>query len=94
MWYVSMQHALNVWVWRQLCVVKVNFFPVPPTQLHGNVEEDLEQLKLEEAAMQRRKKLLDGRGSLGVANGGRLSADGDHFTLAQLQKKRKELGEG
>ena len=65
----------------------------PPTQLHGNVEEDLELLKLEEAAMQRRKKLQDGRGSLGVVNGGRLSADGDHHTLAQLQKMRKELGE-
>ena len=62
-------------------------------QLHGNVEEDLERLKLEEAAMQRRKKLQDGRSSLGVANGGRLSVDGDQFTLAQLQKKKKELGE-
>jgi hypothetical protein len=56
------------------------------------VEEDLERLKLEEAAMQRRKKLQEGRGSLGMANGGRLSADGDHFTLDQLQRKRKELG--
>jgi hypothetical protein len=65
-----------------------------PTQLHGNAEEDLERLKLEEAAMQRRKKLQDGRGSLGVANGGRLSADVDHFTLDQLQKRRKKLGEG
>lgn len=42
--------------------------------------------------MQRRKKLQDGRGSLGMANGGRLSVDGDHFTLAQLQKMQKELG--
>ena len=58
------------------------------------MEEDLERLKLEEAAMQRRKKLQDGRGSLGVVNGGRLSADGDRFTLDQLQRMRKKLGKG
>ena len=44
--------------------------------------------------MQRLKKLQDGRGSLGMVNGGRLSADGNHFTLDQLQRKRKKLGEG
>lgn len=62
-------------------------------QLHGNVEEDLERLKLEEAAIQRRKKLEGGHRSMGVVNGGRLSIDGDQLTLAQLQRKRKQLGE-
>lgn len=63
-------------------------------QLHGNVEEDLEQLRLEEAAVQRQQKLQDRQTTLGVANGGRLSVDGgsDQLTLSQLRRKRKELG--
>lgn len=64
------------------------------SQLHGNVKEDLEQLRLEEASLKRRQKLQDGQISLGVANGGRLSVDGGSGqpSLSQLQRKREELG--
>ena len=63
-------------------------------QLHGNVEEDLEQLRLEEASLKRRQKLQDGQTALDVSNGGRLSVDSGSGqpSLSQLQRKRKELG--
>ena len=65
-----------------------------PDQIHGNVEEDLERLRLEEAAVQRRQKLQSREAVVGVANGGgRLSVDGDKPSLSQLQRKKKELGE-
>ena len=66
--------------------------PPPSVQLHGNVKEDLEQLRLEEAALQRRQKLQSREKSVGVANGGRLSDDSKHTSLSQLQRKRRELG--
>ena len=47
---------------------------------------------LEEAAIQRRHQLQARQTVGGVANGGRLSVDGDQISLAELQQKRKELG--
>ncbi len=58
-------------------------------QLHGNMEEEIEALRFEEAALQRRYTL---QGGVAAARG-KLAAE-EGANLEQLQKTRKILGKG
>ena len=62
-----------------------------PRQLHPWGEADIERLRLEEAALQRRHKLGGGDGErLGRRGGGRR---GVQQALADIQRQRREMGE-
>ena len=72
-----------------LCTQWQSLLPLPP-QLHSWGEADIEQLRLEEAALQRRHKLQGGEGE-GLGRGGRRR--GVQEALADIQRQRKEMGE-
>ena len=59
------------------------------TKLHVGGAEDLERLKLEEAAIQRRLRLSGGGGDRG---GQRLGEGEGRRTLEGVQQQKKELG--
>ena len=73
--------------------------PPNSSQLHNHTQEDIDQLKFEEAAIQRRYQLRAGRwggreaGRWGGREAGSLVNGDTHSSLAEVQKRRKELGE-
>ena len=60
-----------------------------PSQPNTNVEEEMEEVRLEELALQRRVKLM-GRGGVGVGRLGTGEEGGR--TLEQVQHRKAELG--
>ena len=84
-----------------MCTIYLSFLFTP--QLHGNVEEELETLRFEELALQRRHTLQGGGVALlnggvaplggGVALLGGTLAVQEGASLEQIRKRRKSLGE-